>query len=54
MGLFLGSACGAVARGAHARGAACARTRLPAKFVWLTDVVGAVALVVLRRAVLHA
>ncbi len=46
MGLFLGSACGAWLA-VRTRDAPARPTRLPAKFVWLTDVVGAVALVVL-------
>jgi peptidoglycan/LPS O-acetylase OafA/YrhL len=46
MGLFLGSACGAWLA-VHTRAAPVRPARLPAKFVWLTDVLGAVALVVL-------
>ncbi len=46
MGLFLGAACGAWFA-VRTRDAPVRPTRLPAKFVWLTDVVGALALVVL-------
>ena len=46
MGLFLGSACGAWLA-VRTRAAPARPPRLPAKLVWLTDVVGAVALVVL-------
>jgi peptidoglycan/LPS O-acetylase OafA/YrhL len=46
MGLFLGSACGAWLAVRH-RDAPIPSGRLPAKFVWLTDVAGAVLLVVL-------
>jgi peptidoglycan/LPS O-acetylase OafA/YrhL len=48
MGLFLGSACGAALAVRARTAAAPARSdRLPAKFLWLTDVAGAVALMVL-------